>query len=152
VERMQIYLTEEERGALVVMAERTGRTQSELMREAVDGFTARYRKENRLELLRGARVIWKDRDDLPDLEALRKRSESFRQRTRGVTSMQMISVSSSAISAVGYDPRTMRMQIRFKQGHTYTFCRVPQHVFDSLLGAGSKGTYYDQHIRDRYQC
>lgn len=66
--------------------------------------------------------------------------------------MRMISVSSSAISAVGYDPSTMRMQIRFKQGRTYTFCRVPQHVFDGFLGAGSKGRYYDQYIRAHYQC
>ena len=66
--------------------------------------------------------------------------------------MDMIPVRSSAISAVGYDPDTLRMYIRFQQGHTYTFCRVPQHIFDGLLSATSKGTYYDHHIRDRYQC
>ena len=66
--------------------------------------------------------------------------------------MQMIPVSSSAINAVGYDQSTSQMYIRFKQGHTYTFCRVPQHVFDGLLAAGSKGTYYDHHIRGRYHC
>lgn len=75
-----------------------------------------------------------------------------RRRDRGATSMQMISVSSSAISAVGYEPSTRQMQIRFKQGRTYTFCRVPQHVFDGLLSAESKGRYYDHHIRDRYHC
>jgi hypothetical protein len=66
--------------------------------------------------------------------------------------MEMIRVSSSAISAVGYDPDTQQMQIKFKQGRTYTFCRVPQHVFDGLLSAGSKGTYYDHRIRDMYHC
>lgn len=66
--------------------------------------------------------------------------------------MEMIRVSSSAISAVGYDPETQQMQIKFVQGRTYTFCRVPQHIFDGLLSAGSKGTYYDNHIRDRYPC
>ena len=66
--------------------------------------------------------------------------------------MQMIPVSSSAISAIGYDQSTMRMYITFKQGHTYAFCRVPQHIFDGLLSSGSKGTYYDNHIRGRYQC
>ncbi len=72
---MQIYLTKEERRALVAIAGRTGRTESELIREAVDGFIARYGEGNRLELFRGARGMRKDRADLPDFEALHKRSE-----------------------------------------------------------------------------
>ena len=66
--------------------------------------------------------------------------------------MKMIWVSSSAISAVGYDHDTQQMGIRFVQGSTYTFCCVPQHIFDGLLSAASKGTYYDRHIRDKYHC
>lgn len=66
--------------------------------------------------------------------------------------MKMISVSSSAISSIGYDQLTLQMQIKFKQGHTYTFCRVPQSIFDGLLTSSSKGTYYDRYIRDKYHC
>jgi hypothetical protein len=66
--------------------------------------------------------------------------------------MEMIRVSSSAMSAIGYDPRSRRMKITFTQGHTYDFCGVPQQVFDELLEAPSKGTYYNDHIKDRYQC
>ena len=66
--------------------------------------------------------------------------------------MRMVPVSSSAISAVGYDPASGRMQIRFVQGHAYTFCGVPSSVHSGLMRASSKGTYYNQYIRDRYQC
>lgn len=67
-------------------------------------------------------------------------------------SMDMIRVTSSAISAIGYDPASMRMKIQFVQGHTYDFCHVPAHVFQGLLNAVSQGRYYNDHIRDRYQC
>jgi hypothetical protein len=66
--------------------------------------------------------------------------------------MDMIPVRSSAISAVGYDPTSLRMVIKFKGGYSYTFCRVPEHIFTGLIQSTSKGRYYDSKIRDRYQC
>ncbi|HOE43142.1 MAG TPA: KTSC domain-containing protein [Rhodoferax sp.] len=66
--------------------------------------------------------------------------------------MEMIRVSSSAISAVGYEPSTQQMTIKFTQGQSYTFCRVPAAVFDGLMRSGSKGSYYDSHIKGRYRC
>lgn len=65
--RTQIYLTEEERDALQSISQETGRTQSELIREAVDGLIERYPRKDRLSLLRQARGMWSDREDLPGL-------------------------------------------------------------------------------------
>jgi len=66
--------------------------------------------------------------------------------------MEMIRVNSSAIHSVGYDPETQRMRIEFQQGHGYDFCGVPVHVYEGLMNASSKGSYYNDYIRDRYQC
>ncbi|NJN90605.1 MAG: KTSC domain-containing protein [Leptolyngbyaceae cyanobacterium SL_5_14] len=66
--------------------------------------------------------------------------------------MDMQSVSSSAISEVGYDESTQQMKIKFKQGKIYDFCQVPEYIFQGLLAASSKGAYYNSYIKDKYPC
>jgi hypothetical protein len=66
--------------------------------------------------------------------------------------MEMVRVYSSAISAIGYDPETRRMKVRFITGVTYDFCRVPPDVVDRFMKSPSKGGFYNSHIRDRYPC
>ena len=67
--------------------------------------------------------------------------------------MQMMSVDSSAISAVGYDPVSGRLRIQFTHNGAYCdFCRVPEHIYYGLMSAPSIGAYYNNHIRDHYQC
>ena len=66
--------------------------------------------------------------------------------------MEIHRVDSSAILSIGYDGATKRMQITFKQGHSYDYCRVPAHVFQAFLNARSKGSYYNSHIKDMYDC
>lgn len=66
--------------------------------------------------------------------------------------MEMIRVRSDAISAIGYDPDTQRMRIRFVTGRSYDFCRVPQEVYERLMASVSKGTFYNDRIRGRYRC
>lgn len=79
--RTQIYLTAKQRQELHSIAEQTGRTQSDLIREAVDHFIVEHRESNHLNRLSAARGIWKDRDDLPDFDALR--GELDRPTSRG---------------------------------------------------------------------
>jgi hypothetical protein len=64
----------------------------------------------------------------------------------------MVRVISSALKAVGYDPATQRMKIRFTSGKVYDFCGVPKHIHAALMKSSSKGTYYNAHIKDRYEC
>ncbi|MCH9647654.1 MAG: ribbon-helix-helix domain-containing protein [Deltaproteobacteria bacterium] len=69
--RTQIYLTEQERSALSAISEQTGRSQSHLIRSAVDRFIDEYEAGSRLDFLRRARGLWSERTDLPDFTALR---------------------------------------------------------------------------------
>lgn len=68
----EINLTEQERDALDEISQRTGRSQAELIREAVDHLIADFQREDRHSLLQKAKGIWKDRQDLPTLDDLRR--------------------------------------------------------------------------------
>jgi hypothetical protein len=69
--RTQVYLTERERSALQQLARSTGKTQSELIRIAVDRLADQLLKSDRVGLLQQTKGLWKERDDLPDWQALR---------------------------------------------------------------------------------
>lgn len=73
MERTQIYLTKEQREALRTIAEQRNKPQSEIIREAIDCYLVDAVKEVDVEkLLEVSFGIWADRDNLPDIEALRQ--------------------------------------------------------------------------------
>jgi lysyl-tRNA synthetase class 2 len=59
-------------------------------------------------------------------------------------------VESSAILSIGYDRERKELFVRFISGKSYIYHDVPLQVYEELLAAGSKGTYFNLHIRDRY--
>ena len=67
----EINLTEQERNALREISRRTGRTESDLVREALERFIGQRQTEDRKILMQNARGIWKDRQDLPAFRELR---------------------------------------------------------------------------------
>ncbi len=66
----RIKLTDAEREMLNGMSRSTGKSQNELVQEAVRQFLARADSDWRA-ALRGAFGMWKDRTDLPDFKAMR---------------------------------------------------------------------------------
>jgi hypothetical protein len=68
----ELNLSEQERHVLQEISRRTGKTEGELIREAVDQLINGFQVENRLALMQQAKGIWKDRGDLPAFEDLRR--------------------------------------------------------------------------------
>lgn len=70
--RTQLYLTDGEKTGLAALSETTGKSQSQLIREAVDRLLIQFAEMKAKEALKRAAGMWKERTDLPDFEALRR--------------------------------------------------------------------------------
>ena len=60
-------------------------------------------------------------------------------------------VESTSVDAIGYDPDTRRLYIRFVGSRrAYVYYNVGQTVFDALIAADSKGRFVNREIKDAY--
>ena len=67
--------------------------------------------------------------------------------------IEWVNVKSDAILKIGYDADIAQMYIDFDDNESfYTFCRVPESLFNAFVAAESAGQYYHKHIKDRYDC
>ena len=65
---------------------------------------------------------------------------------------EMHYVDSSNIEAIGYEPDSRRLYVRFlKSGETYVYDEVEEWVFDEMMQAPSKGSYLNRQIKGSYQ-
>jgi len=65
--------------------------------------------------------------------------------------MEMNSVSSTNVSAIGYDNGTQTLQVEFNDGSVYQYFDVPEHVYNDLMSASSAGTYLHQNVKGTYR-
>ena len=66
--------------------------------------------------------------------------------------MERTAVTSSNIASVGYEAETMTLEIEFNNGRVYQYQGVPQEVYEALIQAGSKGSYFNANIKNSYSC
>ena len=64
--------------------------------------------------------------------------------------MELRRVSSSNLYAVGYDDTTLKLRVKFHSGSVYEYSNVPDWQYARLMGATSKGSYFDAYIKDKY--
>jgi hypothetical protein len=59
-------------------------------------------------------------------------------------------VVSSMMLSAGYDDAHAVLEIEFVTGTVYRYHAVPRREWTGLMEAGSKGRYFEAHIRDKY--
>jgi hypothetical protein len=64
--------------------------------------------------------------------------------------MRVATVESATLATVGYDEAQELLQLEFGSRAVYLYFGVPAAVHDALLGAPSKGRYFNEAIRGRY--
>jgi hypothetical protein len=64
--------------------------------------------------------------------------------------MKRTPVDSSAIAAIGYEPREEVLEIEFTSGAVYRYLDVPYAVYSELIEAESHGRAFAQLVRYRW--
>jgi hypothetical protein len=64
--------------------------------------------------------------------------------------MERTPVSSSNISAIGYETETQTLEIEFLSGGVYQYAGVSVEEYEALMNADSKGKYFHANIKNRY--
>ena len=70
--RMQVYLTQEDEARIQWLSSETGKTKSELVRQAIERFFDQFHGTDRKRYLRQGKGLWKKRTDLPEFAAIRR--------------------------------------------------------------------------------
>lgn len=65
--------------------------------------------------------------------------------------MQRALVESTTLRSAGHDARSAILELQFRSGAVYQYFLVPRSVYQDLLGASSKGVYFNRNIRGRYR-
>ena len=64
--------------------------------------------------------------------------------------MERTSVSSSNISAIGYETETNTLEVEFLNGSVYQYAGVSVDEYEAMMNADSKGKYLNANIKGRY--
>ena len=60
-------------------------------------------------------------------------------------------VDSSNIEAIGYNSDEQELYVRFLSGANYVYYGVPEHVYEEIMDAPSKGSYLNRVIKGVYE-
>ncbi len=60
-------------------------------------------------------------------------------------------VESSNIAAIAYIKEAGQLMVQFSSGSVYAYSDVPEQVYQDFLDASSKGKFFAEHIKGKYE-
>ena len=66
--------------------------------------------------------------------------------------MQRAKVNSSTLRSVGYNEENAILELEFVSDAVYQYFHVPVSVYLELMVASSKGSHFNEFVRDIYTC
>ncbi len=58
---------------------------------------------------------------------------------------------STVVRAFNYDPVTHILRVTFVSGMIYDYLDVPEHIYQQMKGASSKGVFLNNDIKGKYE-
>jgi hypothetical protein len=65
--------------------------------------------------------------------------------------MNRVTVTSSNVVSVGYDPSTMTLEVEFTDGPIYQYFDVPEMEYQNLMTSDSIGGYLNRNIKGSFR-
>lgn len=79
------------------------------------------------------------------------KTTSDNEGVRTIDGVEMISVESSAVSSIGYDPGKKQLYVIFTSGAAYEYDDVPAEVYESFMSSPSKGRFVNDVLTVLYK-
>ena len=65
--------------------------------------------------------------------------------------IERVAVKSSSLLSIGFDREARVLEIEFRSGASYRYLAVPPAVFEEMKTSASKGRYFAQFVRGKYE-
>lgn len=65
--------------------------------------------------------------------------------------MNRVPLESTTLASAAYSSPLSLLELEFRSGAVYCYFHVPPGCFHELLESGSKGTYFNRNIRNRFR-
>lgn len=62
-----------------------------------------------------------------------------------------LAVESTTLASIGHCAETLTLDVEFRTGEVYCYLAVPRAIYEGLVRAASKGTFFHRFVRGQFQ-